>query len=236
MARPVRGSRRQGAAAGRPGRRTRRAPGRRGSPPAPGPPRLDALAARAREQRWPRNALAARAMASSPPTDDRRPGCRARSTASWPTSRAPAWDHCAAAPKPGGARPPATWPSSPACSANCSARLWTRSGPAGGGLRDLLTAPGGDPRRRPRRGSGPGDVTILTRRPGRGPRLRQADSGDGSVRPVLAAPPARTRSSSRCSAGTTQARLRARLTSASCCRYRPRCPARSRRCTRGRCR
>ena len=81
---------------------------------------LDALSSRA----------AARTTASSPPTDDRRPGRRARSTASWPTSPAPAWDHCAAAPKPGGARPPATWPSSPACSASCSARLWTRSGPA----------------------------------------------------------------------------------------------------------
>jgi len=80
------------------------------------------LARSARTAQATRTARAARAMASSPPTDDRRPGYRARSTASWRTSRAPAWDRCAAAPKPGGVRPPATWPSSPACSANCSAR------------------------------------------------------------------------------------------------------------------
>ena len=87
---------------------------------------LDALArAGGENSAAARTAPAARAMASSPPTDDRRPGRRARSTASWPTSRAPAWDHCAAAPKPGGARPPATWPSSPACSASCSARRST---------------------------------------------------------------------------------------------------------------
>ena len=73
---------------------------------------------------------AARITASSPRTDARCRGRRARSTASWPTSRAPASGRCAAVPKPGGARPPPTWQNWPGCSANCSTRPSTRSGPA----------------------------------------------------------------------------------------------------------
>ena len=112
LARPVRGSRRQGAAAGRAGRRARRPPGRLRPPPAPGRQVLPALR-RAR----PDSAGSAgrgrgrRAAASR--------GRRARSIACWPTSRVPAWDRCAAVPRPGGARPRRPCPTWPACSAGC---------------------------------------------------------------------------------------------------------------------
>ena len=120
LARPMRGPRRQGPAAERPRRRPRCPPGRLGHPPAPGAARRSKPCA----------ARAARPQASWSRTGARCRGRRARSTASWPTSRVPASGRCAAVPKPGGAKPPPMWPNWPPCSASCSTRPSTRSGPA----------------------------------------------------------------------------------------------------------
>ncbi len=64
----------------------------------------------------------------SPPTAAASRGAQVPSTESWRTSRAPASDRCAAAPKPGGARPRRTWKISRACSASCSTRPSIPSG------------------------------------------------------------------------------------------------------------
>ena len=230
----MRGPRRQGPAAGRPRRRPRRPPGRLGHPPAPGAARPGSPAPRGR-----------RAPASSPRTGARcrgRPGTFDRVLADVPCSGLGSLRR----------RPEARWRKTPADVAGTrrpaarAARRGHRLGPARrrGRLRDLLPAPGGDPRRRHRRRRARDDVTILDAPavlpevPGlRGPEPANPESrGSPSSGRTVTAP---TRSSSRYSGAGEPGSGAGRgpgPTAAGRCRCRPAAPGRSRRCNPVRCR
>ncbi len=118
LAGPLRGSGRQGGPAGRAGVAAGEPAGGGGAAAAPGPARPASTHGRGRRARGRRGGRHPSGLAG-----------RTASTGCSSTPPAPAWAPCAGARSPAGGAPPTTSASWSRCSAPCSSRRWTVSGP-----------------------------------------------------------------------------------------------------------